>query len=61
MQPLSQTAPVHPVIDSLRSPCGLPMAVYLRYALIPDFLSKNPFSPSSLDRLHTSPSIPRTL
>ena len=42
--PLSETAPVNPVIDSLRSPFGLPLAVFLCYASIPVLLSKKRFS-----------------
>jgi len=38
---LLETAPVSPVIDSLRSSCGLPLAVFLRYASVPFLLSKN--------------------
>jgi len=36
--------PVNPVIDSLRSPFGLPLAVFLCYASIPVLLFKKLFS-----------------
>ena len=38
---LSETAPLSPVIDSLRSSCGLPLAGFLRSASVPVLLPKN--------------------
>jgi hypothetical protein len=41
--PSAPRPPFNPVIDSLRSPVGLPLAAFLCYASIPVLLSKNSF------------------